>query len=242
MVFAWFMNRIESAYSKVTWIMNWIESLYPKSFESWVESIQVFERNIESIQKNLNHIHVCWVGTTPPVSCGDSVRGTGCRRGEPYWDVTRRISGRLRLCPWPFAPLCHYWIGIVNWLCWSLTSGCRRFAASQSATLTTASVFPCPGNIIGDGPQLRDYVISLGIVQPLIAFINDKIPLNFLRNVTWVGTAPAHYTPTTYTSINRTYTWHISTRQGRCWRITESAQLPQNETLANRAQCQPLCL
>ncbi|KAF0294419.1 Importin subunit alpha-4 [Amphibalanus amphitrite] len=42
------------------------------------------------------------------------------------------------------------------------------------------------GNIIGDGPQLRDFVISLGIVQPLIAFINDKIPLNFLRNVTWV--------------------------------------------------------
>ncbi|XP_037075204.1 importin subunit alpha-4-like [Pollicipes pollicipes] len=42
------------------------------------------------------------------------------------------------------------------------------------------------GNIIGDGPQLRDYVISLGIVPPLIAFISDEIPLNFLRNVTWV--------------------------------------------------------
>ena len=42
MVFAWFMNRIESAYSKIIWIMNWIESLYSKSFESWVESIQMF--------------------------------------------------------------------------------------------------------------------------------------------------------------------------------------------------------
>ena len=52
--------------------------------------------------------------------------------------------------------------------------------------------FSLAGNIIGDGPQLRDYVISLGIVQPLIAFINDKIPLNFLRNVTWVSTASHH--------------------------------------------------
>uniref|UniRef100_T1IVG4 Importin subunit alpha n=1 Tax=Strigamia maritima TaxID=126957 RepID=T1IVG4_STRMM len=42
------------------------------------------------------------------------------------------------------------------------------------------------GNIIGDGPGLRDYVISLGVVQPLLAFINPEIPISFLRNVTWV--------------------------------------------------------
>lgn len=42
------------------------------------------------------------------------------------------------------------------------------------------------GNIIGDGPQLRDYVISLGVVQPLLSFINPDIPIGFLRNVTWV--------------------------------------------------------
>ena len=42
------------------------------------------------------------------------------------------------------------------------------------------------GNIIGDGPQLRDHVIQLGIVQPLIQFIKPDIPLTFLRNVTWV--------------------------------------------------------
>lgn len=42
------------------------------------------------------------------------------------------------------------------------------------------------GNIIGDGPQLRDYVISLGVVQPLLNFINPEIPIGFLRNVTWV--------------------------------------------------------
>ena len=28
------------------------------------------------------------------------------------------------------------------------------------------------GNIIGDGPNLRDYVIGLGVVQPLLTFIN----------------------------------------------------------------------
>lgn len=42
------------------------------------------------------------------------------------------------------------------------------------------------GNIIGDGPQLRDYVISLGVVQPLLSFITPEIPIGFLRNVTWV--------------------------------------------------------
>ncbi|CAG9803252.1 importin subunit alpha-3 [Chironomus tepperi] len=42
------------------------------------------------------------------------------------------------------------------------------------------------GNIIGDGPQLRDYVIKLGVVQPLLSFVKPDIPISFLRNVTWV--------------------------------------------------------
>uniref|UniRef100_A0A8C6S5N1 Importin subunit alpha n=1 Tax=Neogobius melanostomus TaxID=47308 RepID=A0A8C6S5N1_9GOBI len=42
------------------------------------------------------------------------------------------------------------------------------------------------GNIIGDGPKCRDYVISLGVVKPLLNFINPSIPITFLRNVTWV--------------------------------------------------------
>uniref|UniRef100_A0A183CCK3 Importin subunit alpha n=1 Tax=Globodera pallida TaxID=36090 RepID=A0A183CCK3_GLOPA len=42
------------------------------------------------------------------------------------------------------------------------------------------------GNIIGDGPNFRDYCIELGIVQPLLKFVASDIPLNFLRNVTWV--------------------------------------------------------
>ncbi|XP_066597574.1 importin subunit alpha-3 [Prorops nasuta] len=42
------------------------------------------------------------------------------------------------------------------------------------------------GNIIGDGPIPRDYVIKLGVVQPLLQFIKPDIPISFLRNVTWV--------------------------------------------------------
>uniref|UniRef100_A0A4W3JQH5 Importin subunit alpha n=1 Tax=Callorhinchus milii TaxID=7868 RepID=A0A4W3JQH5_CALMI len=42
------------------------------------------------------------------------------------------------------------------------------------------------GNIIGDGPQCRDYVINLGVVKPLLSFISPSIPITFLRNVTWV--------------------------------------------------------
>ncbi|BFZ00334.1 hypothetical protein BsWGS_03373 [Bradybaena similaris] len=42
------------------------------------------------------------------------------------------------------------------------------------------------GNIIGDGPQCRNYVINLGAVQHLLTFINPSIPLPFLRNVAWV--------------------------------------------------------
>ncbi|KAL4219948.1 Importin subunit alpha-3 [Mactra antiquata] len=42
------------------------------------------------------------------------------------------------------------------------------------------------GNIIGDGPQCRDFVIGLGAVKPLLSFINPNIPLPFLRNVAWV--------------------------------------------------------
>ncbi|XP_011176127.1 importin subunit alpha-3 [Solenopsis invicta] len=42
------------------------------------------------------------------------------------------------------------------------------------------------GNIIGDGPVPRDYVINLGVVKPLLTFIKPDIPITFLRNVTWV--------------------------------------------------------
>lgn len=42
------------------------------------------------------------------------------------------------------------------------------------------------GNVIGDGPKLRDYCIKLGVVEPLLNLIRPDIPITFLRNVTWV--------------------------------------------------------
>lgn len=44
----------------------------------------------------------------------------------------------------------------------------------------------CVCVLSGDGPQCRDYVISLGVVNPLLSFISPSIPITFLRNVTWV--------------------------------------------------------
>ena len=39
---------------------------------------------------------------------------------------------------------------------------------------------------LGDGPRLRDYTIQLGVIRPLVEFIQKDIPVTFLRNVTWV--------------------------------------------------------
>ncbi|KAG0718622.1 Importin subunit alpha-1 [Chionoecetes opilio] len=41
------------------------------------------------------------------------------------------------------------------------------------------------GNIAGDGPKLRDFVIKAGIVQPLLELIGPDTEHSFLRNVTW---------------------------------------------------------
>ena len=41
------------------------------------------------------------------------------------------------------------------------------------------------GNIAGDGPHMRDFVINNGVVGPLIALVNPQTPTAFLRNVTW---------------------------------------------------------
>ena len=53
-------------------------------------------------------------------------------------------------------------------------------------TLADASQWHLCSSRAGDGPQCRDYVISLGVVKPLLSFINPSIPITFLRNVTWV--------------------------------------------------------
>ncbi|CAF1573806.1 unnamed protein product [Rotaria magnacalcarata] len=42
------------------------------------------------------------------------------------------------------------------------------------------------GNLIGDGSRLRDYAIELGVIPPIVEFLQKEIPITFLRNVTWV--------------------------------------------------------
>lgn len=42
------------------------------------------------------------------------------------------------------------------------------------------------GNIIGDGPECRDFVIHHGVVDPVISFVQESTPLTFLRNIVWV--------------------------------------------------------
>ena len=42
------------------------------------------------------------------------------------------------------------------------------------------------GHIIGDSPVLRDHVISLGVVTPLLKLIQPEIPITLLKSVTRV--------------------------------------------------------
>jgi len=39
------------------------------------------------------------------------------------------------------------------------------------------------GNITGDGPTCRDYVISLGIIPPLLSFVNPNTPVSLRREL-----------------------------------------------------------
>ena len=44
------------------------------------------------------------------------------------------------------------------------------------------------GNIIGDGPECRDFVIYHGVVTPVISFVNDTTPVsNRLQYYYYIG-------------------------------------------------------
>lgn len=60
-----------------------------------------------------------------------------------------------------------------------------RLLASPNMELREQSVWAL-GNIAGDCPQLRDYVIAQGVLQPLIDFLMSvEGKLSMLRNGTW---------------------------------------------------------
>jgi hypothetical protein len=41
------------------------------------------------------------------------------------------------------------------------------------------------GNIAGDSPKCRDFVLKAGALQPLLALLNENHKLSMLRNATW---------------------------------------------------------
>jgi hypothetical protein len=60
-----------------------------------------------------------------------------------------------------------------------------RLLASPHEHVREQSVWAL-GNIIGDGPECRDFVINHGVVDPVINFVSPSTPLTFLRNIVWV--------------------------------------------------------
>ena len=42
------------------------------------------------------------------------------------------------------------------------------------------------GNITGDGSECRDYVISQGIIEPLLAFVNPQTPVSHVTFILFV--------------------------------------------------------
>lgn len=59
-----------------------------------------------------------------------------------------------------------------------------RLLRSLHANVAEQAVWAL-GNIAGDGPELRDFIIKAGIVEPLLALITPDTEYSFLRNVTW---------------------------------------------------------
>ena len=53
-----------------------------------------------------------------------------------------------------------------------------RLLASPHEHVREQSVWAL-GNIIGDGPECRDFVIHHGVVDPVISFVKDTTPVRY---------------------------------------------------------------
>lgn len=60
----------------------------------------------------------------------------------------------------------------------------KLFSSSVSAVAEQA-VWAL-GNIAGDGPTTRDYVLNNNAIQGLMPLISNETPISFLRNIVWL--------------------------------------------------------
>lgn len=133
-----------------------------KFFETWTRAAHQIKRCLRQLT-NTHLLLVCRCCATVPETASLS---------SPERVRTGRLGSGQH----------HRWVAVGMKM-----SECVRVCYISTARLASTCCPSCVSALSpGDGPQCRDYVISLGVVKPLLSFISPSIPITFLRNVTWV--------------------------------------------------------